>query len=129
MQDPINPLLPIAGFAIGFPLFWMAIVYLVSRMSGWAALAKQFAYDGPAEGEEFNFCSARIRLFSNYGNCLKVSLSSAGIHIRTMIFFRIGHEPLRIPWTAVEDVVVRSYWLFSSARVKINAQALSLIHI
>ncbi len=122
MQDTAILLLAIAGFAIGFPLFWMSIVYLISRIGGWSELAARFGYDGLAEGEVFKWCSARLRVLCNYSNCLRITVSDAGIHIRTVIFFKVGHRPLFIPWTAVHDLRVGRFWRYSSAKLIIRDQ-------
>ncbi len=120
MQEITIVLLAIAGFAIGFPLFWMAIVTLISRIGGWSELAKRFGSDTPAQGEVFTWCSARLRIFCNYSNCLRVTVSQAGIHIRTLVFFKMGHRPLFIPWRAVQDLKVRRYWRYSSATLTLK---------
>lgn len=117
MQDTAIVLLVIAGFAILFPLFWMAIVYLISRVGGWSELAARFGHDGPVTGDVFKWCSARLRVACNYSNCLTVTVCDEGIHIRTLVFFKVGHPPLFIPWTAVRDLKVRRYWRYSSARL------------
>ena len=120
MQEITIVLLAIAGFAIGFPLFWMAIVTLISRIGGWSELAKRFGSDAPAQGEVFTWCSARLRIFCNYSNRLRVTVSQAGIHIRTLVFFKMGHRPLFIPWRAVQDLKVRRYWRYSSATLTLK---------
>ncbi len=122
MQETTITLLAIAGFAIGFPLFWMAIVTLISRVGGWSELAKRFGSDAPPDGEVFKWCSARLRIFCNYSNCLRVTVSDAGIHIRTLVFFKVGHQPLFIPWRAVHDLKVRRYWRYSSAKLTLKDQ-------
>ncbi len=122
MQEIFIVLLVIGGFAIIFPLFWMGILYFLSRIGGWAALAERFGTDAEAQGELFTWCSGRLRMFCNYSNCLRVTLSDAGIHIRTLVFFKVGHRPLFIPWTAVRDLQVRRYWRYSSAKLTVQDQ-------
>ncbi len=120
MQGTTTVILAIVGFAIGFPVIWISIVYLISRIGGWSELATHFEYDGPAPGEVFHWCSARLRFLCNYSNCLTITLSETGIHLKTLIFFRVGHHPLFIPWAAVEDLKVYRYWRFSSAKLLIR---------
>ncbi|MCP5084129.1 MAG: serine hydrolase [Alphaproteobacteria bacterium] len=96
MSETAIVILAIAGFAIVFPLFWMAIVYLISRIGGWSDLAKRFGSDDPPQGELFTWCSARLRMLCNYSNCLRVTVSDTGIHLRTPVFFKLGHRPLFI---------------------------------
>ena len=112
-------ILAIAGFAIVFPLFWMGIVYLLSRIGGWAELAERFGSDDPPQGELFTWCSARLRMMVNYSNCLRVTVSDKGIHLRTLVFFKMGHPPLFIPWTAVRDLKIHQLWRYSSAKLTV----------
>ncbi|MEM8646189.1 MAG: hypothetical protein AAGF86_07575 [Pseudomonadota bacterium] len=123
MQEITIVMLAIVGFAIGFPLFWMAIIMLISRIGGWSELTKRFGSDAPAKGEVFTWCSARLRALCNYSNCLRVTVSDAGIHIRTLIFFKMGHRPLFIPWRAVQDLKVRRYWRYSSGTLAITDES------
>ncbi len=120
MQETLIVVLAIAGFAIVFPLFWSAIVLLISRVGGWSELAARFGHDGPAEGELFTWCSGRFRFLCNYSNCLRVTVSDAGIHIRTLIFFKMGHRPLFIPWQAVEDLRIRRYWRYTAVKLTVK---------
>ncbi|CAN0499304.1 unnamed protein product, partial [Discosporangium mesarthrocarpum] len=122
MQETLMVLLVIGAFAVVFPLFWMGVVYLISRVGGWAELAKRFGSDAPEKGELFTWCSARLRVLCSYSNCLRVSLSDTGIHIRTLIFFKFGHRPLFIPWAAVRGLQVRRFWRYSSAKLTVQDQ-------
>lgn len=121
MQDLSVILLAVCGFAIVFALFWTAIVHLISRLSGWSALARRFPANRPETGDAFHWASARLNWFSSYSRCLNVTLSFKGIHLQPVVFFRAGHAPLLIPWNAVKDVRFTSTWLFSSARLVIGS--------
>ena len=103
-----------------FPLFWMAIVFLISRLSGWALLAGQYPADGPVSGEKFGWCSARLRFFSNYSNCLTVTVAATGMHIQPFLPFRFGHSPIFVPWTAIQELRLTNYWLTTAVLVKIR---------
>lgn len=94
----------VAIFLVIFPLFWTGIVYLISRISGWADIAKSFPGGDTAEGETVYFSSLRAGRMSAYSNCLTVTVSHRGIHIKPLIFFRPGHPPLFIPWDVVNDL-------------------------
>jgi hypothetical protein len=120
MQETTITLIVIVGFVIVFPLFWMAIVWLISRMSGWARLARQNPARGPITGDVFRWCSARIRFLSSYQNCLTVTVSSAGIHMQPVIFFRIGHDPIFISWKAVRNIDRQNNWLFPAIRLALE---------
>ncbi len=120
MQETTIAMFAIGAFVIVFPLFWSAIVVLISRLSGWADLARQYPADGPVAGEVFRWCSARIRFLSSYSNCLTVTVSPDGIHIQPVILFRMGHAPLLLPWDAITALDRNSSWLIASARLQIT---------
>lgn len=120
MQDTALTILAVIGFAIIFPLFWMAAVYVISRFGGWSRLAASFPATRPATGEAFGWCSARFANFANYSNCLNITVSSTGIHIEPIIFFRIGHPPLFVPWDVVTELRLKDRWLFSITRLTIT---------
>ncbi len=120
MQESTVVIFVFAAFFIIFPLFWSAIVWLISRVSGWASLARQYPADGLIDGDVFRWCSARIRFLSSYSNCLTVTVSPAGIHMQPMLFFRIGHKPLFLPWSAIVDLDRHNSWPISSARLRIR---------
>ena len=110
------------GFLIGFPLFWMAIAYLISRLSGWSELARDYPAEKPASGETFSWCSARLRPLTNYSGCLNVTVSAGGIHLQTFWIYRPGHEPIFIPWDALYGFRVNTYFLSSSATLTVRGR-------
>lgn len=120
MQEPALTAVIVVGFLIGFPLFWMAIVFLISRLSGWVPLARDFPAKHPASGETFGWSSARLRPFTNYGGCLTVTVSSAGIHIQPWMLYRVGHEPVMIPWGAIEDMRVSPLLFSAMVRLRLR---------
>ncbi|MCH9807411.1 MAG: hypothetical protein K0U74_06750 [Alphaproteobacteria bacterium] len=115
-------LLVFAGFAIVFPLFWMAIVFLLSRIGGWSSLASRFSVDRDRKvsGDRFGLTSVQFGLFGSYSNCIDVVISRNGLYLRPMVLFRFGHEPLLIPWTEIEDVRSINRWLFTANKVTIK---------
>jgi hypothetical protein len=107
-------------FIVCFGLFWSLIVYLISRLAGWAKLAHQYPAQGPATGRTFAMRSARFGLFGSYRNCLTITLSTVGIHMQPMILFRVGHPPLLIPWTAIVSLSRRDLMFSPGARLKVR---------
>ena len=41
---------------------------------------------------------------------MNVTLSDAGLYMRTILLFRIGHKPMLIPWKAISDAQRRDLW-------------------
>jgi hypothetical protein len=115
-------LLALAGFAVIFPLFWMAVVVLISRLSGWAGLAQRFAVSPEREvtGDRFAWSSAQFGLLGSYSNCIDIVVSRNGLYMRPMVLFRTGHEPLLIPWNQIEDVSSINRVMFTANKVTIK---------
>ena len=120
MSEGLTAALIIGAFVILFPLFWMAILQLIAHFGGWKALAKIYAAQGPAFGDHFNFATARFRRFTNYSNCLSVSVSPQGVYMRPFILLRAGHEALFIPWDEILQLTRWQASIFSSAQLTIN---------
>ncbi|MGE3247441.1 MAG: hypothetical protein AB7F96_09355 [Beijerinckiaceae bacterium] len=120
MPSSLAPFAMVAAFAIGFPLFFAGVVYLVSRLSGWKSLAERFPAAGPPQGEPCTWASARLRYIAGYNRSLIVHVSARGIHMQPMLLFRTGHEPVFIPWEAVEEVRERGLSLFPAVDVRIS---------
>lgn len=123
MQDSLLFLIPL-GFLVVFPLFWMAIVFLISRMTGWARMARRFGVssDRKFSGEGFGWSSAQFNLLGGYSNCLDIVVSRHGIYIRPVWLFRIGHEPLLIPWAAIAGIEVGRRMFLTIAKVAIRPE-------
>ena len=89
------------GFLVGFPLLWIAIGFLLSRVSGWASLATYYATDTKPEGERYGSQSMSLGfsrfLMASYGNCITFHISETHLYLRPMILFRMGHKMLAIP--------------------------------
>jgi len=111
----------IVGFLIVFPVFWICVVWLISRLSGWSRLALTFAATKPASGEVFPWTSARLRFSSSYSNCLTVTVSVAGIHIATWGLFAFGHQPLFLPWDAIGRLVQSRGLLGHTSKLYVRA--------
>lgn len=121
MSETFLVLAIIGGFFIVFPLFWMAIVFLISRIGGWAGLAKLYAAEMPARGDAFAMCTARLNGVGNYRNSLNVTVSASGIHMQPLYIFSAGHEPLFIPWRAVTELEKRKRMFFTTARLHVKS--------
>ena len=101
MQEILFILLIVVGFIVVFAVFWTGIVYLISRMGGWASLSEEFPATGRIQGSVFRFCSARFRAMTNYSHCLTVIVSANGLYLEPMLMFRYGHSPILISRRAI----------------------------
>ena len=103
-KEQIITLGVMVGFAVVFPLFWCFVIWVVSRVGGWASLARSFAASSEPQGIRYTWRSMRISPAANYNGCLNIVLSPGGIYMVPSKIFSFGHEPLLLPWDCVEQV-------------------------
>jgi hypothetical protein len=91
-----------------FPIFfggiWSGVCYLIGAVGGWQDLAKKYetAKDTVVD-QKFTDEYGKFGV-SRYKFTLTVGFSKAGIFFANNPFFRIGHPPMLIPWSAVKIV-------------------------
>jgi len=73
---------------------------LISRMTGWADLARRFPFSSAFHGLKWNFQSAQMRHWANYNNCLTVGANTEGLYLKAPWILR-AHPPLFIPWQEI----------------------------
>jgi hypothetical protein len=88
-------------FPLVFIVFWLVISLVISRIGGWAALAKVYRCEDSFEGERWRFRSGQMRYAMSYNNCLTIGADRRGIYLFILFLFRAGHPPLFIPWSAI----------------------------
>ncbi len=82
---------------------WFALMYLISRISGWSQLALYYQDVSPYEGRRRRFQSASMRWMMGYNNCLTFGPSRDGLHISIMFPMRIAHPNLMGPWSEISS--------------------------
>lgn len=91
----------VAGVAVALPLFWCAVVWLLSHVSGWQTLARSFgAGTRPVTGTPYHFVTGMVGWVS-YRHVLTLHVAADGLFLEVMPLFRIGHPRLFIPWTQI----------------------------
>lgn len=87
---------------------YLIISTVLSRFGGWYELAARYpALGEPAGGEKFSFRSVTLRKWrfpTNYTGFVTVILIDQGVYLNVALFFRFQHEPIFIPWNAIEKV-------------------------
>lgn len=118
----IIPLIALS-FCIMFPLLWVGIIFLVSRISGWHELAEPFVLTREPQGEKFRFKSGRIGLWANYSGALNITVSFEGIAIRPIIVYRLGHKAFLVPWDAVQTLTFEKPLFFEVITLMVRLPA------
>jgi len=106
------------------------VFYLISRISGWAALAGRYrATQPPApDGKVFRWQSGSVG-FCNYNNCLWINISRQGMYFspgpfRVLFLF---HPPLLIPWSSLD--VVRQRQILGWKLVELHVDVLPIARL
>ncbi len=123
-------------FALSFVAVWLFVTWIASRASGWHRMRQRFGNPGPfaTGGERIRFASAQIG-WGNYSGALDLRVSSSGLYLATIPFFRPFHPPLFIPWTEIEVHPARwpslAPWLtlrtVPGARIRFSRRAFSFL--
>ena len=121
---------------VAFPLFWSAVLVLISHLGAWSRIAQQYRQWDTFDGQRWRFQSGGVGC-ANYGYCLTVGTNHRGLHLSVLFPFRPGHAPIFVPW---EDVAVtEGRWLFvkhvdvafrrvPGARVRLSKRLADKIH-
>lgn len=121
---------------IAIPLFmgfWSVVMAMISFVGGWHDLATRFRRvdstfrisDRPIEKYSWSSLKMGPAYFpTNYGNCIKVTLSDDGLGLQVMQLFRPMHPPLLIPWTSIESCTLgKELLFFDRAQIQVRELA------
>lgn len=89
-------------FGIYFILIWSLVHYLLSKISGWAAVAKRHRRQKATHGKLYPFAAMDMGEARHSGT-LFVRVGTEGIDISIFLPFRLFHPPLLIPWNAFDS--------------------------
>jgi hypothetical protein len=89
-----------------FILFWCFVIWMISWMSGWQKLSRHFALKPSLlYGKKIHFFNTSGRFKqAGYNNVLKLAAIDRGLILKMNILFRLGHDPLLIPWDAISEI-------------------------
>jgi hypothetical protein len=105
------------------PLYFVALMWIISRVSGWALLSRRFSTPEPFNGKTWGWQSARFRGWCNYNNCLNVGANPEGVYLSILLPFRLFHPALMIPWREIEVETGKAlFGLYDTARFRIGTE-------
>ena len=125
MQETLFTILIFAGLLVAFAVLLAGALFVLSRIGGWHALAREFpaSENKGMDGRRHRWCSVRFSLLVNYNNCLTVIVGEDGMYMRTNIFMRLAHPPILIPRGAIRNHSAGSTVLFSSTRLELDRES------
>lgn len=101
MATILSGVAPILGAA----LFPAAVVYLISRTSGWQTLAERYPLSVEFPPPKTRFGYGVFRGWVGYNGGIIVSSDRTGLYLRAMpIVLSFCHDPIYIPWSEVVRV-------------------------
>jgi hypothetical protein len=91
------------GLLVGIFLWWNFLIWVISRIGGWSQLARAYGFEGefPAysQGKSLRSQSLLLMGLGSYRSAVEVGWDESALYLRTARFFRVGHKPLRLPWS------------------------------
>ena len=114
-------------FPFLFAGLWVLVSFIISR-AGWAALAANYSTSIPFKGHSVGFISASIN-GANYNNSLILKYNEVGIYLRPIIFFRLFHRPLLIPWREIKEGPDKKYLFTSFKELIIGSPSVATIRL
>lgn len=112
-------------FLVSFPVIWLIVTGVLSRVGGWAALGTQFPATQPTNGERFRFVSGSVGKKGfpvGYRNCLLVTVGEQGFNLEVLFLFRFQSPPLFIPWSQVASVEESKVLFVRSVVIRLRNQ-------
>lgn len=115
MQDSANAFLNTPyGFAIYFAALWCFICFFISILGGWHSLSGRFRAQAAPYGETKTagpfFYGVKMRFRVNYSSVIRITAAEDALYLSILFLFRVGHPPLRIPWTEIKMAETKFLW-------------------
>lgn len=112
-----------------FPILFIGVlllIFFVLSKKGWAVLAAEYECINPFQGTRAGIISAGINGVS-YSNCLTLKYNEEGFYLRPIVFFRLFHKPLFIPWKAIKAVRDKQVLFVRLKELVIGEPAIALV--
>jgi hypothetical protein len=91
--------LPAILALLGFALFWCVISFVLSRVSGWATLARAYpAADVLTPNARWRWQSVHMNGNTKYSGAVTIVADAHGVHFSMFPVLRAGHARFSVPW-------------------------------
>lgn len=101
------PPFPAWVFPAAFPVMFICVSWVLSRLSGWRRLADSYRAVGAPPESKRHFVSGRMGAV-NFNGALVVGGDERGLYLVPFFLLRAFHPPLCIPWSELRDRESRS---------------------
>ncbi len=115
MQDSLNQFLKMPyGFAIFFVALWCFVCFSISILGGWFSLSGRFRALAEPCGDIKTagpfFYGVKMRFRINYSSVIRLAAAEDALYLSVLFLYRVGHPPLRIPWTEIKMAGTKFLW-------------------
>ncbi len=112
----------------GFTLFWCLIVFVLSRMSGWATLAAAYpAGEVLSPNTRWRWQSALMNANTKYNASLTVIADPQAVHLSVLAPLSVGHRPFTVPWQDIHAEMRQLFLIQRVALTFINAPTVTML--
>lgn len=101
MNTTLFLLILIPAILVGFVLIWSGVLWLLAWLSGWRQLARHYRCPNVPKGGPTSPLWAMLGPVSHRGT-LTIQTAPEGLYLTMIIFMRMGHPSLLIPWSAIK---------------------------
>lgn len=115
-------------FFIMFPLFWCAVIWLNSQLSGWGRLAQHYRTDRIPSGKKWSWQYGMVG-WIGYNGVLTLTANAEGLFLETLWLFGFGHPRLFIPWRDFHDAKVGHFWFRRQVHTKVGLPTLATLRL
>ena len=120
-------LVPLLFFII-FPIFWCAVIWLISQLSGWGALAQRYRALQPSSGKVWSWQHGLIG-WTGYNGVLKLTANAEGLFMETLWLFSFGHPRLFIPWHEFREAKVGNFFFRRQVKAKVGFPPIATVRL
>jgi hypothetical protein len=105
VSAPLFVALILGGVIAGFLIIWVSIVNYVSS-GGWKILAKNYPdISEVSSGQKIPVGFAQFNNTNYRGGAVSLETLPQGLRLTTFSVFKLGHPPILIPWSDLENIV------------------------
>jgi hypothetical protein len=98
-------------FPLGFILWGSFVLFVISRF-GWNKFAYKYESETPLNLARIGIASVKVGMI-NYNNSFTLSCNNLGLFLKPLLLFRMGHQPIFIPFKDIKSIEDKKRFGFS----------------
>ena len=126
-MDP-KIVLILIGAPIVFVAHWSFVCWVISKVGGWAKLARRFPADFIPNGGVLKGESLQLNRFCNYNMVVRMTVHERGLHLAMFPLF-VFHKPILIPWNQILHPTPTKLLWIEQVRFQVGDPAIATIRV